>query len=119
MRSAPGCRSWPSTTTRTTRANAPLAKLSGLPRTWRRSPGTNPALVIASENSGGLVSGLGELGVPVLIESAATLNHAYDQSVEIGQATGQAQQSDRTVVATKGEFAANVKQADVSHKGLT
>ena len=56
----------------------------------------------------------------MLIEpAAATLNDAYDQIVQIGQATGHAQQADRTVATMKSEIAADVKQAGVSHKDLT
>ena len=101
-------------------ANAPVTKLSGLTPNLEAIARYKPALVIASENSNGLVSGLGKLGVPVLIEpAAATLNDAYDQIVQIGQATGHAQQADRTVATMKSEIAADVKQAGLSHKDLT
>ena len=50
----------------------------------------------------------------MLIEpAAATLNDAYDQIVQIGQATGHTQQADRTVATMKSEIAADVKQAGV------
>jgi iron complex transport system substrate-binding protein len=101
-------------------ANAPVTKLSGLTPNLEAIAKYNPVLVIASENSNGLVSGLGKLHVPVLIEpAAATLNDAYDQIVQIGQATGHAEQADRTVTTMKSEIAADVKQAGISHKDLT
>jgi iron complex transport system substrate-binding protein len=101
-------------------ANAPVTKLSGLTPNLEAIAKYKPALVIASQNSNGLVSGLGKLGVPVLIEpAAATLSDAYDQIVQIGQATGHAQQASRTVSAMKSEIAADVKQAGMSHKNLT
>jgi len=101
-------------------ANAPVTKLSGLTTNLEAIARYNPALVIASENSNGLVSGLGKLHVPVLIEpAAATLNDAYGQIVQIGQATGHAQQAGRTVATMKSEIAADVRQAGVSHKDLT
>ena len=101
-------------------ANAPVTKLSGLTPNLEAIAKYKPALVIASQNSNGLVSGLGKLGVPVLIEpAAATLSDAYDQIVQIGQATGHAQQAGRTVSAMKSEIAADVKQAGMSHKNLT
>jgi iron complex transport system substrate-binding protein len=101
-------------------ANAPVTKLSGLTPNLEAIAKYQPALVIASQNSNGLVSGLGKLGVPVLVEpAAATLTDAYDQIVQIGQATGHAQQAARTVAAMKGEIAADVRQAGVSHKDLT
>jgi iron complex transport system substrate-binding protein len=101
-------------------ANAPVTKLSGLTPNLEAIAKYNPALVIASQNSNGLVSGLGKLGVPVLIEpAAATLIDAYDQIVQIGQATGHAAQAVRLVATMKSEIAADVKQAGSSHKNLT
>ena len=101
-------------------ANAPVTKLSGLTPNVEAIAKYNPALVIAAQNSNGLVSGLGKLGVPVLIEpAAATLIDAYDQIVQIGQATGHAAQAVRTVATMKSEIAADVKQAGVSHQALT
>ena len=101
-------------------ANAPVTKLSGLTPNLEAIAKYNPALVIASQNPNGLVSGLGKLHVPVLIEpAAATLNDAYNQIVQIGQATGHTQQAGRTVATMKSEIAADVKQAGESHKDLT
>jgi iron complex transport system substrate-binding protein len=101
-------------------ANAPVTKLSGLTPNLEAIAKYNPALVIASQNSNGLVSGLAKLGVPVLIEpAAATLIDAYDQIVQIGQATGHAAQAVRTVATMKSEIAADVKQAGAARKGLT
>ena len=100
-------------------ANAPVTKLSGLTPNLEAIAKYNPALVIAAQNSSGLVSGLGKLGVPVLIEpAAATLTDAYDEIVQIGQATGHAAQGVRTVATMKSEIAADVKQAG-SGKDLT
>ena len=101
-------------------ANAPVTKLSGLTPNLEAIASYKPALVIASENSNGLVSGLGKLHVPVLMKQAtATLNDAYDQIVQIGQATGHAQQAGETVATMKSEIAADVEQAGVSRKDLT
>ena len=101
-------------------ATAPVTKLSGLTPNLEAIAKYNPALVIASQNSNGLVSGLGKLGVPVLIEpAAATLIDAYDQIVQIGQATGHAAQAVRLVATMKSEIAADVKQAGSAHKDLT
>src|SRR5580658_8883568 len=53
----------------------PVTSLSGLTPNIEAIAKYNPSLVVASQNSGGLVSGLGTLGIPVLIEPAvATLN---------------------------------------------
>ncbi len=101
-------------------ADAPVTKLSGLTPNLEAIAKYKPALVIAAQNSNGLVSGLGKLGVPVLIEpAAATLNNAYDQIAQIGQATGHSQQADQTVATMKSEIAADVKRAGSSHKDLT
>jgi iron complex transport system substrate-binding protein len=101
-------------------ANAPITKLSGLTPNLEAIAKYQPDLVIASQNSNGLVSGLGKLGIPVLIEPAAdTLNDAYNQIVQIGQATGHVPQADLTVATMKGEITADVKQAGAAHKGLT
>jgi iron complex transport system substrate-binding protein len=101
-------------------ANAPVTKLSGLTPNLEAIAKYNPALVIAAQDSNGLVSGLGKLGVPVLIEpAAATLIDAYDEIVQVGQATGHAAQAVRTVATMKSEIAADVRQAGASRKDLT
>jgi iron complex transport system substrate-binding protein len=101
-------------------ASAPVTKLSGLTPNVEAIAKYNPALVIASQNSNGLVSGLGKLGVPVLIEpAAAALADAYAQIEQIGQATGHAAQATRTVTSMKAQIAADVKQAGSSHADLT
>jgi iron complex transport system substrate-binding protein len=99
---------------------APVTKLSGLTPNVEAIAKYNPALVIASQNTGGLVSGLTKLGVPVLIEpAAATLADAYDQIGQIGQATGHLAQAGQAVTAMKTQIAATVKQAGSSHQDLT
>jgi iron complex transport system substrate-binding protein len=101
-------------------ASAPVTKLSGLTPNVEAIAKYNPALVIASQNSNGLVSGLGKLGVPVLIEpAAATLDDAYAQIEQIGQATGHTVQATQTVTSMKTQIAADVKQAGSSHASLT
>ena len=72
-------------------AGVPKTSLSGLTPNIEAIAKYNPSLVIASQNSGGLVSGLAKLGVPVLIEpAAATIAAAYAQIEQVGQATGHA-----------------------------
>ena len=101
-------------------ATAPVTKLSGLTPNLEAIAKYNPALVIASQNSNGLVAGLGKLGVPVLIEpAAATLTDAYDQIVQVGQATGHAAQAVRLVATMKSQIAGDVKQAGSAHHDLT
>jgi iron complex transport system substrate-binding protein len=101
-------------------ANAPVTKLSGLTPNVEAIAKYNPALVIASGNTNGLVSGLTKLGVPVLIEpAAATLNDVYEQIDQIGQATGHAAQASSTVSSMKEQIDADVKQAGSGHADLT
>jgi iron complex transport system substrate-binding protein len=99
---------------------APVTKLSGLTPNIEAIAKYNPDLVVASQNSGGLVSGLGKLGIPVLIDPAVTnLAGAYQQIDQIGQATGHLAQAQTTTASMKAQIAATVKQAGSSHPDLT
>jgi iron complex transport system substrate-binding protein len=101
-------------------ATAPVTKLSGLTPNLEAIAKYNPDLVVASQNSGGLVSGLGKLGIPVLIEPAVTnLAGAYQQIDQIGQATGHPAQAEKTTASMKTQIAATVKRAGSSHPDLT
>jgi iron complex transport system substrate-binding protein len=98
----------------------PVTKLSGLTPNIEAIAKYNPAVVIAPANTGGLVTGLTKLGIPVLIEPAAvTLADAYAQIDQIGQATGHLAQAEQTVTSMKTQIAATVKQAGSSHPSLT
>ena len=80
----------------------------------------NPTLVIASQNSGGLVSGLGRLGIPVLIEPAAvTLNGVYRQIEQIGQATGHYNQAAEVVKNMQEVIGDAVAQVGTRYWGMT
>lgn len=80
----------------------------------------NPDLVIASQDSNGLVAGLKKVGVPVLIEPAAnTLTDAYSQIERLGQATGHVSSADSTVTTMKSEIATAVRQAGAQHADLS
>jgi iron complex transport system substrate-binding protein len=101
-------------------ATAPVTKLSGLTPNLEAIAKYNPDLVVASQNSAGLVSGLGKLGIPVLIEPAVTnLAGAYQQIDQIGQATGHLAQAEKTTASMKTQIAATVKRAGSSHPDLT
>jgi iron complex transport system substrate-binding protein len=101
-------------------SGVPVTKLSGLTPNVEAIAKYNPALVIASQDSGGLVSGLGKLGIPVLIEpAAANLDGAYEQIDQIGQATGHLPQAQQTVTSMKSQIAATVSQAGGSHQNLS
>ena len=99
---------------------APVTKLSGLTPNLEAIAKYDPALVVASNNTGGLVSGLDRLGIPVLIEPAvATLSGAYQQIDQIGQATGHLAQAEKVTASMKAQIAATVKRAGSSHPDLT
>jgi iron complex transport system substrate-binding protein len=101
-------------------SSAPVTKLSGLTPNVEAIAKYSPSLVIASQDSNGLVAGLGKLGIPVLIEpAAATLDDAYSQIDQIGQATGDAAAAQQLTSTMRSEIAADVKKAGSSHKNLT
>jgi iron complex transport system substrate-binding protein len=101
-------------------ADAPVTKLTGLSPNVEAIAKYNPDLVIAAQNTNGLVSGLTKLGIPVLIEPAAAgLNDAYGQIDQIGQATGNAVEAEQTVTTMKSQIATYIQQAGASHKNLT
>jgi iron complex transport system substrate-binding protein len=98
----------------------PKTSLSGLTPSIEAIAKYNPSLVVASQDSGGLVAGLAKLGIPVLIEpAAATLAAAYAQIDQIGQATGHTGQAESLVASMKKQIAGYVAQAGADHPGLT
>lgn len=99
-------------------AGVPKTGLSGLTPNIEAIAKYNPSLVVASQNSGGLVSGMTKLGIPVLIEPAvATLDAAYAQIEQVGTATGRAAQAATVVTGMKQQIAADVAKAGTAHKG--
>ena len=101
-------------------AGIPKTSLSGITPNIEAIAKYNPSLVVASQNSNGLVSGMTKLGVPVLIEpAAANLNDAYTQIQQIGQATGHAAQAELLVTGMQQQIAADVLKAGTAHRGET
>jgi iron complex transport system substrate-binding protein len=101
-------------------AGVPKTGLSGLTPNIEAIAKYNPSLVVASQNSGGLVSGMTKLGIPVLIEPAvASLDAAYAQLQQVGAATGHTAQSAAVVTGMKQQIAADVAKAGTAHKGAT
>lgn len=101
-------------------AGVPRTSLNALDPNIEAIAKYNPGLVVAEENSGGLVAGLAKLGVPVLIDpTAATLNGAYAQIEQIGQATGHAAQSKTVVAGMQKQIAATLKKAGDLHSNLS
>ena len=98
----------------------PVTSLSGLTPNIEAIAKYNPSLVIASQDSGGLVSGLGKLGIPVLIEPAvASLGGAYQQIDQIGQATGHYNQATEVVRNMQEEINDTVRQVGAKYRGTT
>ncbi|AUG75489.1 ABC transporter substrate-binding protein [Kitasatospora sp. MMS16-BH015] len=94
----------------------PTSTLSGLTPNIEAIVVYHPDLVIASQDTNGLVAGLTKLGVPVMIEpAAAKLDDAYQQIERIGQATGHSAEASKTVTDMKTKIADTVKQAGSGH----
>jgi iron complex transport system substrate-binding protein len=101
-------------------AGIPKTSLSGLTPNIEAIARYNPSLVVASQDSGGLVSAMTRLNIPVLVEPAvATLDGAYAQIAQIGQATGHTAQAAALVTQMKAQIAAAVHRAGTTHKGQT
>ena len=70
-------------------ASAPMTKLSGYQPNIEAIASYTPDLVVASDDTAGLVHGLGALSIPVVIETAAkNLDESYKQIQQLGAATG-------------------------------
>ena len=70
-------------------AEAPHSKLSGYQPNVEAIAGYRPDLVVAAFDPSGLVKGLRKLGIPVLLQPAATnLDEAYAEIEALGLATG-------------------------------
>ena len=101
-------------------ATAPKTSLSGLTPNIEAIAKYNPSLVIASQDTGGLVAGLAKLGIPVLIEPAVTtLGAAYAQIEQVGQVTGHAAQAASLTASMKRQILASVAKAGDNHQALS
>lgn len=101
-------------------AGVPKTSLNGITPNIEAIAKYNPSLVVAAQDSNGLVKGLTKLGVPVLIDPAVTtLDAAYAQVIQIGQATGHAAQADSVVSGMKKQIAGDVARAGADHKDLS
>jgi ABC-type Fe3+-hydroxamate transport system substrate-binding protein len=75
-------------------ANAPKTKLSGFKPNAEAIIAYKPDLVVLSDDMDGIVKALQKVKIPVLLEPAATkLDEAYDEIMDLGTATGRAEQA--------------------------
>lgn len=101
-------------------AGVPKTSLSGISPNVEAIAKYNPGLVIDQGDYNGLAASLKKLGIPVLIEPAATtINGAYSQIEQIGKATGHAAQAARVVASMKARIAADVRKAGTRHSNLS
>lgn len=90
-------------------ASAPMTKLSGFQPNIEAIAGYTPDLVVAAEDTGGLVHGVQALTVPILIEPAAkTLDDSYTQINQLGAATGHAGEAASLVAHMRSQVGAFV-----------
>lgn len=93
-------------------AGVPTTDLSGFSPNVEAVLGHQPDLVIAMDDTGGLVSGLKAAGVPtLLLPAAADLDDAYSQIERIGAATGHLPDAAALVASMRGEIDAAVAAA--------
>jgi len=88
----------------------PLTSLDGDHVNIEAIASYQPDLVVASQVSAGMGKQLGALGIPVLSEpAAANLDQAYQEIVQLGQATGHTTAAHAEVTKITGQVAAIVK----------
>nr|WP_062339986.1 helical backbone metal receptor [Herbidospora sakaeratensis] len=87
-------------------AEAPKTDLSGFKPNVEAITGRNPDLVVVSNDLEGVVAGLGKVGVPVLVLTAATkIDDAYAEIEKLGTATGNRARADEVVAGMKRKLA--------------
>src|SRR5437868_4903419 len=93
-------------------SSAPKTKLSGFTPNIEAIAGYTPDLVVAAEDTGGLVHGLQALNIAILLEPAAKdLDGSYLQIRQLGAATGHPAEADSLVAKMRskvGAFVASV-----------
>ena len=101
-------------------ADAPRTKLSGFQPNAEAVAGYSPDLVVASNDSNGLVAALRKLHVTVLmLPAATTLEEGYRQLQVLGDATGHHAEAAKVVATTKHRIDAAVASVPPATRGLT
>jgi iron complex transport system substrate-binding protein len=99
---------------------APRTKLSGYQPNLEAILGENPDLVVLANDPGSIVKGLEAAKVPaLLLPAAATLDDAYGQIVQLGQATGHIAAADAVVKEMRSGIDKVVTDVAGKGKGLT
>jgi iron complex transport system substrate-binding protein len=76
-------------------AEAPKTNLSGFKPNAEAIIAKKPDLVVLANDTGGIVAALTKVGIPVLLEPAATkLDETYDEIADLGAATGNKPKAD-------------------------
>ncbi|GAA3821970.1 ABC transporter substrate-binding protein [Sphaerisporangium flaviroseum] len=86
-------------------ADAPKTDLSGFKPNAEAIIAKKPDLVVLANDTGGVVAALTKVGVPVLLEPAATkLDETYDEIADLGAATGNKAKADELVAGMKRQI---------------
>lgn len=101
-------------------ASAPITKLSGFTPNIEAIAAYTPDLVVASDDTAGLVHGLDALHIPTLIQAAAKkLDDTFAQIRQLGVATGRAAEADTVATTMQSDVAAIVASVPKPAKALT
>jgi iron complex transport system substrate-binding protein len=100
--------------------DAPRTKLSGYTPNLEAIASYRPDLVVAANDLGGLLKGLGRLHIPVLLEPApAGLDGAYAQLEQLGAATGHGAQARAVVARLRQQVHGILGSLPAKARGLT
>ena len=101
-------------------ANTPRTSLSGDQPNVEAIAGYRPDLVVLAQNANNVLSLLGKLHIPVLLESPpTTLNGAYASLERLGAATGHAAQATRVADSMRSQVAAITSSVPRPKRTLT
>jgi iron complex transport system substrate-binding protein len=94
-------------------ASAPMTKLSAFQPNVEAIVAYTPDLVVAADDTGGIVHALGELSIPVLIEPAAhNLDDSYAQITQLGVVTSHVSEAQDLVKKMRSEIATATARVD-------